>query len=79
MSGFLVVLRLEARNKEIEDYLIRPASRMRRAYIGFSNGMTHGATRVETLDELIVQIKGKFGKGSRSRAPKRSSARRRTR
>ena len=79
MSGFLVVLRLDERNREIEDYLILPASRMRGAYIGFSNAMIYGATRVETLDELIVQIRGKFRKGSRSGTPKRSSARRRTR
>ena len=57
MSGLLVVLRLDGTNREIEDYLMLPASRMRGAYIGFSNTMLHGATRSGSLNELIANIK----------------------
>src|SRR6266404_198844 len=57
LSGLLVVLRLDDTAKEIEDYLILPASKMTGCYIRFSPLALHGATRVETLAGLITNIR----------------------
>jgi DNA invertase Pin-like site-specific DNA recombinase len=70
LSGLLVVLRLDSVNREIEDYLILPASKMRGRYIGFSNRMIHGATRVVTFEQLIANLKRRFRGGSEPSAPK---------
>jgi len=57
LSGLLVLLRLDDTAKEIEDYLLLPASKMTGCYIQFSPVALHGATRVETVAELIANIK----------------------
>jgi DNA invertase Pin-like site-specific DNA recombinase len=67
LSGLLVVLRLDASNKAIEDYLLLPASKMTGPYLRFSSTLIHDATRAETLAELIANIKMKL---KRSSAPK---------
>jgi hypothetical protein len=55
--GLLVLLRLDVNAKEIEDYLVLPASTMTGCYIQFSPIALHGATRVETVAQLITNIK----------------------
>jgi hypothetical protein len=55
--GLLVLLRLDDTAKEIEDYLLLPASTMTGCYIQFSPLALHGATRAETAAELITNIK----------------------
>jgi DNA invertase Pin-like site-specific DNA recombinase len=58
LSGLLAVVRLDESNREIADYLLLPASKMRGSYLWLSSGaLTEGATRAETLVELISVIK----------------------
>jgi hypothetical protein len=71
--GLLVLLRLDDTAKEIEDYLILPASKMTECYIQFSPLALHGATRVETVAELITNIKTRVKKVQVSKRPLRQS------
>jgi|SRR5579872_269367 len=66
LSGLLVIIRLDDDNKAIEDYLLLPASsRMTGPFLRFSTTLLHGAAHVETLAELIANIKTKVRRGSR--------------
>jgi hypothetical protein len=56
--------------KEIEDYLILPSSTMTGCYIQFSPLALHGATRVETAAELIVNIKTRVKRNTKLRVKK---------
>ena len=60
VSGLLVLLRLDNTAKEIEDYLLLPASKLKGGYIQFSPLELHGATRVETMAKLIANIKSRL-------------------
>jgi DNA invertase Pin-like site-specific DNA recombinase len=75
MSGWMVLLRLDDTAREIEDYLLLPASTMTGCYIQFSPLALHGATRVETVAELIANIKTRLQTKSKDRLPKRLSKR----
>jgi hypothetical protein len=57
LSGLLAVLRLNEVNRDIEDYVLLPASKMTAwPYLRLSNAsLVPGATRVETLADLIKQ------------------------
>jgi DNA invertase Pin-like site-specific DNA recombinase len=67
LSGLLVVLRLDASNKTIEDYLLLPASKMTGPYLRFSNTLIHDATRADTPAELVANIKMKLNRSSTPR------------
>jgi DNA invertase Pin-like site-specific DNA recombinase len=56
-SGMMVLLRLDHTAKEIEDYLLLPASAMTSCYLRFSPIALHGAIRAKTLAKLITKIK----------------------
>jgi hypothetical protein len=65
LSGLLVVLRLDNKNREITDYLLLPASKMRKPYLWLSDtSLIEGATRLGTLAELISGVKTHFKRGS---------------
>lgn len=68
--GLLVLLRLDDTAKEIEDYLLLPASTMRGCYIQFSPLALHGATRAETAAELITNIKTRVKRNTKWRVRK---------
>jgi hypothetical protein len=65
MPGLLVVLRLDKKNREVADYLLLPASRMRgRAYLWLSDtSLIEGATRAKTLAEVIAGVKTHLKQG----------------
>lgn len=67
LSGLLVLLRLDDAAREIEDYLLLPASKMKGCYIQFSSLALHGATRVETVAELITTIKTRVRRNTKLR------------
>jgi DNA invertase Pin-like site-specific DNA recombinase len=75
MSGWLVLLRLDDTAREIEDYLLLPASTMTGCYIQFSPLALHGATRLDTVAELIANIKTRLQTKSKDRPRKRLSKR----
>jgi hypothetical protein len=56
----LIVLRLDEANKEIADYLVLPASKIRRAYLRFSDENLHDAIPLKTMPELIACIKNRL-------------------
>jgi DNA invertase Pin-like site-specific DNA recombinase len=60
LSGLLVVLRLDEANKEIADYLVLPASKIKRAYLRFSDDNLHDAIPLKTTPELIASIKSRL-------------------
>jgi DNA invertase Pin-like site-specific DNA recombinase len=60
LSGLLVVLRLDEANKEIADYLVLPASKIRRAYLRLSDENLHDAISLKTVPELISCIKSRL-------------------
>jgi DNA invertase Pin-like site-specific DNA recombinase len=60
LSGLLIVLRLDEANKEIADYLVLPASKIRRAYLRFSDENLHDAIPLKTMPELIACIKNRL-------------------
>lgn len=74
LSGLLVLLRLDDTAKEIEDYLLLPASKMTGCYIQFSPLALHGATRVETVAEMIVNIKTRVKRSTKLKVQKGRSA-----
>ena len=57
-SGLLVVVRLNHGNKEIQDYIVLPTSRMAGPYLRLSDASLprHRAIRVENLEDLIRDI-----------------------
>jgi DNA invertase Pin-like site-specific DNA recombinase len=61
-SGVLVVIRLNEANKAIHDYLLLPSSARTGPYLRLSDTslVRHKAVRVESLDELIRELKGKL-------------------
>jgi DNA invertase Pin-like site-specific DNA recombinase len=69
--GLLVLLRLDDTAKEIEDYLVMPASTMTGCYIQFSALALHGATRVETMAELVTNIKTRVKRSTKLKSSKR--------
>jgi DNA invertase Pin-like site-specific DNA recombinase len=57
LTGLLVVLRLDASNREIADYVLMPASEISGRYVWFSNGsLTPSAIRLETEADLIREF-----------------------
>jgi recombinase len=62
LSGLLVLVRLNETNKAIQDYVIWPASGNAGPYLRLSEtALAHQkAVRVENLDELIREIKGRM-------------------
>jgi hypothetical protein len=72
LSGLLVLLRLDDTAKEIEDYLLLPASEMMGCYLQFSPLASHGATRVETVAELITNIKTRIKRSTKLKGSRRS-------
>lgn len=63
LTGLLVVLRLDAANRSIGDYLVMPASSLAGNYLHFSaHGDNHGAIRVDVPDDLIPVIKDQLTK-----------------
>jgi len=64
LSGLLAVLRLDAANQEIVDYVLLPASAMTKRYLRFPNqGLAPNAARFDTLDQLTREIKTRLGRG----------------
>jgi Recombinase len=58
LHGLLVVLRLDADNRAIEDFLVLPSAKLTKPYLYFSDqGEDHGAIRAETSAGLIGVIK----------------------
>jgi DNA invertase Pin-like site-specific DNA recombinase len=58
LSGLLAVLRLGNGNREVADYLLLPASKLRGPYLWLSDtSLIEGATRAETLADLITGVK----------------------
>jgi DNA invertase Pin-like site-specific DNA recombinase len=71
LSGLLAVLRLDASNREIVDYVLMPSSEMARPYVWLSNASLAARTvRIETLAELILELRTRLGSET-SRARRR--------
>jgi hypothetical protein len=64
-SGLLAILRLDSQNREVVDYLLLPASKIKAAYLWISDTrLVEGAIRVKTLADLIAGIKTYLKPGS---------------
>jgi DNA invertase Pin-like site-specific DNA recombinase len=63
LSGLLAVLRLDAANREIVDYVLLPASEMTKRYLRFPHaGLAPNVARFDTLDQLTREIKTRLGR-----------------
>jgi len=71
-SELLVVVRLDEANKAIHDYLLVPAPESARPYLTLSEAALarHKAVRVESMDELIGEIKAKLMASSNAASAK---------
>ena len=68
-SSLLAVLRLDAANRAIEDYVLIPASAVTKRYLRFSNrGLPANAGRFDTLAELTGEISTRLGSGLSARS-----------
>jgi DNA invertase Pin-like site-specific DNA recombinase len=61
-SELNIILRLDDANKVIQDYVLVPASDIAKPYLTLSDAalVRYNAVRVETVDELIREIKTRF-------------------
>ena len=61
-SELNIISRLDDANKVIQDYVLVPASDIAKPYLTLSDAalVRHNAVRVETVDELIREIKARF-------------------
>jgi hypothetical protein len=56
-SGLLAVLRLDAANRDVVDYVVIPSSEMTTRYLWLSNPVRLPAIRVDTLPELFTELR----------------------
>lgn len=78
-SGLLAVLRLNATNGAIEDYLLLPAALKAGPYVWLSDDALsrHQGKRFATFEELIREMKVRFGECTRAKSTKRTPANKR--
>ena len=81
-SGPFIVPRLNDANKLIQDYVIVPKSDSDKPYLTLSDASLahHRAVRVDTVDEVIAEIKARFTSPSHAAPakPTRRNKRRKT-
>ena len=67
-SELNIILRLDDANKVIQDYVLLPASDIAKPYLTLSDAalVRHNAVRVETVGELIREVKVRFISSSRA-------------
>lgn len=64
LCGLLAVLRLDTANREVADYVLIPASEMTKRYLRLSDtALASNAARLDTLVELIEELKSRLGRG----------------
>lgn len=74
LSGLLAVLRLDEANRDIEDYVLLPASAMTGPYLRLTSAsLAPGATRVKTLADLIRECTVRLGTSRRLRRANHNS------
>jgi DNA invertase Pin-like site-specific DNA recombinase len=65
LSGWLAVVRLGSGNREIADYLLLPASKIKGPYLWLSEtSRIEGAVHATSMRELIAGVKTYLGRGS---------------
>lgn len=79
-SGFLAILRLNTTNRAIEDYLLLPSRLKAGRYVWLSDDSLsrHQAGRFRTFEELVREVKARFGESTRAGSTKRAPRNRRT-